>query len=81
MRSRSLQAMIPGRLNAIENGPATGMQTSAYGNSRLNTPDSIAATNWTQRLPQTVKQFDADPGLHAKTKTFSHLAQKSGRTF
>ncbi len=48
--------------------------------ARFNTPGSIAATNWSQRLSQTVKQLDADPILLAKTKMFSSFAKKSGRT-
>jgi 4-alpha-glucanotransferase len=46
---------------------------------RFNTPGSVAATNWSHRLPQTVKQFDADPRLLAKTKMFSRLAKEAGR--
>ena len=49
--------------------------------ARFNTPGSIANTNWTQRLPQTVKQLDHDSKLLEKTKMFSSLARKSGRTF
>jgi protease II len=30
---------------------------------RFNTPGSVAATNWSHRLAQTVKQLDADPDL------------------
>ena len=47
--------------------------------ARFNTPGSVAATNWSHRLAQTVKQLDADAGLLAKTKMFSHLAQAAGR--
>jgi len=47
---------------------------------RFNTPGSVAATNWSHRLPQTVKQLDADPRLLAKTKMFSSIARSSGRT-
>ena len=47
---------------------------------RFNTPGSVAATNWSHRLPQTVKQLDADPALLANTKMFSSFAKKSGRT-
>jgi len=48
--------------------------------ARFNTPGSIAATNWTQRFPKTVKQLDHDSHLLAKTKMFSSLARRSGRT-
>jgi len=48
--------------------------------ARFNTPGSVAATNWSYRLPQTVKQLDADPVLLAKAKMFSRLAKESGRT-
>lgn len=46
---------------------------------RFNTPGSVAAANWSHRLPQTVKQLDADPRLLAKTKMFSRLAKEAGR--
>jgi 4-alpha-glucanotransferase len=46
---------------------------------RFNVPGSVAATNWSHRLPQTVKQLDADLRLLAKAKKFASLAKKSGR--
>jgi 4-alpha-glucanotransferase len=46
---------------------------------RFNTPGSVAETNWTHRLAQTVEQLDADPRLRAKTKLFSRLAKEAGR--
>ena len=46
---------------------------------RFNTPGSVAATNWSHRLAQTVKQLDANPQLLAKTKMFSRLAKDAGR--
>ena len=48
--------------------------------ARFNTPGSVAAANWSQRLPPTVKQLNADPRLLAKTKMFSRLAKEAGRT-
>ena len=55
--------------------------TDMFGQTaRFNTPGSVAATNWSYRLPQTVKQLDADSTLLAKTKTFSRLANECGRT-
>jgi 4-alpha-glucanotransferase len=48
--------------------------------ARFNTPGSVAATNWSHRLPQTVKQLDTDPRLLAKTKMFSRLAKEAERT-
>lgn len=47
---------------------------------RINTPGSVALTNWSYRLPQTVKQLDADSRLLAKARMFSRLARESGRT-
>lgn len=46
---------------------------------RFNTPGSIAPTNWTHRLPNTVREFDTDPRLRAKAETFSRLAREAGR--
>ena len=55
--------------------------TDVFGmTARFNTPGSVAATNWSYRLPQTVKQLDADPALLTKAKMFSRLAKDSGRT-
>ena len=54
--------------------------TDVFGmTARFNTPGSVAATNWSYRLPQTVKGLDEEPVLLAKTETFSRLAQESGR--
>ena len=54
--------------------------TDVFGlTARFNTPGSVAAANWSYRLPQTVKQLNADPALRAKAKMFSHLVKESGR--
>ncbi len=46
---------------------------------RFNTPGSAAASNWSHRLSQTVKQLDRDPELAAKAQQFSRLVRESGR--
>jgi 4-alpha-glucanotransferase len=54
--------------------------TDVFGmTARFNTPGSVAATNWSYRLPQTVKELDEDPVLLAQTQMFSRLAQETGR--
>ncbi len=54
--------------------------TNVYGmTARFNTPGSVAATNWSYRLPPTVKELDEDPALLHQTEMFSRLAQESGR--
>jgi 4-alpha-glucanotransferase len=54
--------------------------TDVFGmTARFNTPGSVAATNWSYRLPQTVKELDEDLVLLEKTQMFSRLAQESGR--
>jgi 4-alpha-glucanotransferase len=54
--------------------------TDVFGmTARFNTPGSVAATNWSYRLPQTVKELDEDPVLLAQTEMFSRLAQETGR--
>jgi 4-alpha-glucanotransferase len=48
--------------------------------ARFNLPGSVSATNWSHRLPHTVKQLDSDPHLLAKAKMFSRLAKEAGRS-
>jgi 4-alpha-glucanotransferase len=47
--------------------------------ARFNVPGSTSMANWSARLPQTVKQLNADPKLLAKTKMLSRLAMAAGR--
>jgi 4-alpha-glucanotransferase len=54
--------------------------TDVFGmTARFNTPGAVAATNWSYRLPHTVKELDADPALLERTEMFSRLAKESGR--
>src|ERR1019366_4552470 len=54
--------------------------TDVFGmTARFNTPGSVAATNWSYRLPYTVKELDEDPVLLERPRMFSRLAQESGR--
>jgi 4-alpha-glucanotransferase len=54
--------------------------TDVFGmTARFNIPGSIAPTNWSYRLPYTVKELDEDPVLLQQTEMFSRLAQESGR--
>lgn len=54
--------------------------TDVFGmTARFNTPGSVAATNWSYRLPYTVKQLDEDPVLLEQTRMFSRLARETGR--
>ena len=54
--------------------------TDVFGmTARFNTPGSVAASNWSYRMPQTVTELDANPHLLAKTEMFSRLAKESGR--
>jgi 4-alpha-glucanotransferase len=54
--------------------------TDVFGmTARFNTPGSVAPTNWTYRLPHTVRELDEDPVLLQQTEMFSRLAQESGR--
>ena len=55
--------------------------TDVFGmTARFNTPGSVAAANWSYRLPHTVKELDEDPVLLEQTRRFSRLARESGRT-
>jgi 4-alpha-glucanotransferase len=47
--------------------------------ARFNIPGSVAATNWSYRLPHTVNELDKDPVLRQQAQMFSRLAQESGR--
>jgi 4-alpha-glucanotransferase len=47
--------------------------------ARFNTPGSVAASNWSYRLPFTVKELEREPTLVKRSKTFSKLAVESGR--
>ena len=54
--------------------------TDVFGmTARFNTPGSVAASNWSYRLPKTVKELDEDPRLGRCTEMFSRLAQENGR--
>ena len=46
---------------------------------RFNTPGSVAASNWSYRMVQTVKELDDDPLLLSRSEMFSRLARESGR--
>ena len=55
------------------------MITDVFGQTaRFNVPGSLAASNWSYRLPHTVGQLD-DRALSAKAAMFSRLARESGR--
>ncbi len=54
--------------------------TDVFGmTARFNTPGSVAATNWSYRLPHTVQELDEDPVLLGQAEMFSRLAKESGR--
>ena len=54
--------------------------TDVFGmTARFNTPGSVAETNWSYRLPNTVKELDKDPVLLGQTAMFSRVAKESGR--
>ncbi|PYJ05856.1 MAG: hypothetical protein DME25_07665, partial [Verrucomicrobia bacterium] len=54
--------------------------TDVFGmTARFNTPGSVAASNWSYRLPKTVNELDQDPSLLECAERFSRLAIESGR--
>jgi 4-alpha-glucanotransferase len=56
--------------------------TDVFGmTARFNTPGSVAATNWSYRLPHTVKELDDNPVLLRQTQRFSRLAEQAGRVY
>ena len=46
---------------------------------RFNTPGSVAATNWSHRLPLTVNELALEPRLRARAEVFARLAREAGR--
>jgi 4-alpha-glucanotransferase len=46
---------------------------------RINTPGTIGAHNWTYRLPGTVEELRADPGVDKLTEMMRRSVEKSGR--
>jgi 4-alpha-glucanotransferase len=46
---------------------------------QFNVPGSTSASNWSHRLPQTVKELDGDSGLKLKARLFFKIAVESGR--
>jgi 4-alpha-glucanotransferase len=56
------------------------MITDVFGQTaRFNTPGAVSDENWSTRMEQTVAGLDQDPGLLAKTETFTRLMQEAGR--
>jgi len=56
------------------------MITDVFGlQTRFNTPGSVSADNWSQRLPRTVKQMDEDPAWLDLTQTFARLVREARR--
>ena len=47
--------------------------------ARFNTPGSVASSNWSYRLPCSVKELDRDPVLRQRAERFSRHAVESGR--
>jgi 4-alpha-glucanotransferase len=59
---------------------AVVMITDVFGESiRFNTPGTLRPDNWTPRLPWTVKDMAAVPGLLAMTETYARLAREAER--
>ncbi len=46
---------------------------------RINTPATIGAHNWTYRLPATVDELKADPGVFKLTEMLRKSLEKHGR--
>jgi 4-alpha-glucanotransferase len=46
---------------------------------RFNTPGSVAASNWSYRMAETVKELANDPLLLRRSEMFARLARESGR--
>jgi len=56
------------------------MITDLFGSTqRFNVPGSIAASNWSERLPGTVDDWRRDPVLSKKVRRISALARSNGR--
>jgi 4-alpha-glucanotransferase len=46
---------------------------------RINLPGSIAETNWSYRLPQTIEQLRADPAIRERAAKLRAMAQRARR--
>ena len=46
---------------------------------RINTPATVGAHNWTYRLPATVDELRADPGVFKLTEMVRRSVEKGGR--
>jgi 4-alpha-glucanotransferase len=46
---------------------------------RINTPATVGAHNWSYRLPGTVEELRADPGIFKLTEMLRRSVEKSGR--
>src|SRR6266702_2371435 len=54
--------------------------TDVFGmTARFNTPGSVASSNWSHRLEQTVNELDRDPVLSKKAERYSRLVAETGR--
>jgi 4-alpha-glucanotransferase len=47
---------------------------------RINTPSTVGAHNWTYRLPATVAELRADPGVFKLTEMVRRSVERSGRS-
>lgn len=60
---------------------AVVMITDVFGlKIRFNTPGSVAAANWTERMPWTVRQMRQIPACRARAGRYATLARESGRS-
>ncbi|HEY2106198.1 MAG TPA: 4-alpha-glucanotransferase, partial [Candidatus Binataceae bacterium] len=46
---------------------------------RINLPGSVADTNWTYRLPQTIERLAADPEIRRRTAKLREMTRRTGR--
>jgi len=46
---------------------------------RFNVPGIAASSNWSRRLPMTIKEMEASPTVRKRMKMIRELLQKTGR--
>jgi 4-alpha-glucanotransferase len=75
-RERALLRLLFSARSAL----AIVLVTEIFGErTRINTPSSVGAHNWTYRLPAPLEKLETDPHLRARLDLFGELLRETGR--
>jgi len=76
----AVQEQLLSGLLATKSWIAVTMITDLFGSlQRFNSPGAVSDSNWSERLPQRVGEFDHDPQLGPKISRLDALVRASGR--